>query len=79
MSIGTGETGARALPSSDGSADLTTTHKYGKAGYDSTGRVAGLGDSATGGLYSSDVAKHPQNAGQGPDAEEQVESKSGGT
>jgi hypothetical protein len=36
----------------------------GKPGYDSTGRVAGMGDSATGGLYSSDVAKLPENAGR---------------
>lgn len=69
---------ARVFPSAYDSADLTTTHEYGKPGYDSTGRVAGLGDSATGGLYSSDVAKQPQNAAQQPE-EGQVAAKTEGT
>lgn len=38
-------------------SDHTHTDSNGEPGYDSTDRVAGLGDSATGGMYSSDAAK----------------------
>lgn len=49
--------------------DLTTTLRNGKPGYDTTGRVAGFGDSATGGVYLSDVAKQSQTADSSANAE----------